>query len=54
MFKKLKISLIILCTLLTTSSFAWWDSSHMVITKIAEENLSEKAKKKNPTSLPIF
>lgn len=47
MFKKLKISLIILLTLLTTSSFAWWDSTHMVIAKIAEENLSEKAKKRS-------
>ena len=44
MFKKLKISLIILLTFITTSSFAWWDSTHMTVAKIAEENLSEKAK----------
>ncbi|NGX34602.1 MAG: hypothetical protein K1060chlam1_00955 [Candidatus Anoxychlamydiales bacterium] len=44
MFNKLKISLIILLTFIATTSFAWWDSTHMVIVKIAEENLSKKAK----------
>ena len=44
MFSKLKVLLIIGFVSLSFQAFAWWDSSHMVIVQIAEENLSEKTK----------
>lgn len=42
----LKKMLCVLILFFAFKGFAWWDSSHMVIAKIAEENLSEKAKKR--------
>ena len=47
MFNKLKISLIILLTFISISSYAWWDSTHMVVARIAEENLSKKTIKRS-------
>lgn len=40
---KLKTSLFF--CLMLVKGFTWWDSSHMVVAKIAEENLSPRAKK---------